>query len=54
MTGDAAERPRPDDAEPPGRARPADRDEPGPGDRERLDRAEREAFEDDAMRERDA
>jgi hypothetical protein len=31
-----------------------DRDEPGPGDPEWLDPAEREQFEDDAMRERDA
>ncbi len=31
-----------------------DRDEPGPGDPELLDPAEREQFEDDAMRERDA
>jgi hypothetical protein len=33
---------------------PKDRDAPGAGDRERLDRSEREAFEGDAMRERDA
>ncbi|HYZ62150.1 MAG TPA: hypothetical protein VE650_06810 [Acetobacteraceae bacterium] len=31
-----------------------DRDEPGPGDREKLEDSERESFEAEAMRERDA
>lgn len=54
MADETPDRPRCDAGTPPVAPEQKDRDEPGPNDRERLDREERETFEDEAMRERDA